>query len=225
MRDGPPAYDERVGSQGTPCLNDSCNPDFVTVPTNFLSIKEENPICDNYTIDTSLQPIHMSGSDLGSAIPLHRDDVHHLSLHSVSGCIETKIRLVGSNRETAVFNLETNARHICVSVIRSQQEFVLKVKSVKGSLKIRIPRKFNGPIKVTASSADRVQFSDEMKKQLMPLGSSLGDGLFFLGPGKLREGKPLGPDDWTGDKVNASSEHGSISFAFEDEPGGSCVIQ
>ena len=109
-----PAYDEQ-GPQGSTDWNNASHPDFVTVPTNFVAINEENSIRDNYTIDTSLQPIHMN-FDLGSAIPQHRDEVRHLALRSGNGYIQTKIRLIGSNRETAMLVLETQYRNIYVSV-------------------------------------------------------------------------------------------------------------
>jgi len=218
----PPAYDEQ-GPQGSTDSNNASNPDFVTAPTNFVAINEETSIRDNYTIDTSLQPIHMN---FGNAMPRHR---HHLALDSGSGYIQTKIRLIGSNRETAMLVMQTKKGNIYVSVIRSQQEFVLKARSIKGSLKIRIPRGFRGPIQATASSGDKIQFSDEMKKHIMPLSSSKGDWLGFLGPRKdprrVHAQRHPNVNDWTGDKVIAVSKEGSISFAFEDESEGSCVIQ
>ena len=111
----PPSYHEETGH----C---SANPDDVPVPnftmraTNFVSIDEEKSIRENYTIDTSLQPIHMN-FDLGMAIPTHRDEVRHLELRSRAGYIQTKIRLIGSHRETAMFLLETQGSDIDASVV------------------------------------------------------------------------------------------------------------
>ena len=53
--------------------------------------------------------------DLPTAVPARRDEVH-LELRSV-GYIQTKIRLVGANRETAMFVLETKERNIDASVV------------------------------------------------------------------------------------------------------------
>jgi len=81
----------------------------------------------------------------------------------------------------------------------------------------------------TGSPDERVRFSDEMKKLIMPLRSSHGNGLVFLGPWRAPRRdyhrEYPGVDDWTGDKVIAGSRRGTISFSFSDERGSSCVFQ
>jgi len=225
VREQPPSYHEGTGRRFA-SEEDEPTPDFTTRATNFVSIDERKSIRENYTINTSLQPIHLN-FDLGT-IPACRNEDHHLELRS-NGYIQTKIRLVGGNRETAILVLETKGGNLDASVVtRGQQEFVLRAKSNEGSLRIRIPRDFDGPIMYTGSPGKRVWFSDEMKKDIMPLRSSQGNGLVFLGRWRAprnHDQKHAGVDDWTGDKVIAESREGTISFSFSDEGGGSCVIQ
>jgi len=207
----PPAYDGQNGGART--QGSSNTNQFVSIPTNYLSITDVNAISGRWTIDTSwTPPPNVFGTSLS---PIIDNERQNLFLRSEHGAIRAKIRLVGDHQETALFNLETKRSEINVSVVsRGKQPFVLNVTSSGGNLRITVPRNFDGSIIHEATSSSYTSFSKEMEPNLVTVSMVHGNGKTLL----RRSNGDQKRQSIRGDQIVAKTEGGYIRFAYEDEP-------
>ncbi|KAJ7751544.1 hypothetical protein DFH07DRAFT_826354 [Mycena maculata] len=199
-------------------------------PTNFLSLSLDNStIKGTYVIDPaiSIPPLLLP--------PLAPDETEatrkNAFLHTNNGTIDVDLFVVGSGGEDAkpkgkVHMLlksssgRINARLHASAPVRPP--ISLSAHSSNGSINIRVPRSFRGPVTVRTQYGS-LKFAGELGAAVTTLNEVNGTHRAFIGDfsdwvggrGVHGDNKGVGEDAWPGDAISVETSNGSVRFQFD----------
>jgi len=124
--------------------------------------------------------------------------------------------------ERATFHCSSQNGDIQVYILpRSNQPFHLKAHSGKGSVRVYLPRDFNGPIEHETKNGT-MTFSSEIRPHITMCSTTGGIGKTFVGKWETSQLDRKGDSDfstskWLGDHLVISSNSGDLYIQYVDE--------
>jgi len=194
---------------------------FVTAATNYVYISDlNNSVKGSWKIDTDLSP------PPAFLAPLEHSERKNLYVHSRNGSLNAKIRLISLPKavyERATFHCSSQNGSVGVHILpRSNQPFHLKAHSANGSVRVYLPRDFNGPIEYYTRNGSTT-FSPEIRPHITMFSSTMGEGKCFLGDWQAFQlaqeagSSMISTSDWPGDHLVISSNNGNLYIQYVDE--------
>ncbi|KAJ7751543.1 hypothetical protein DFH07DRAFT_960953 [Mycena maculata] len=196
-------------------------------PTNFLSLSRGNSsIKGTYVIDPSMTipPFLLP--------PLAPDETEgtrrNAFLHTSNGAIDVDLFVVGGNGDGDVrpkgkvqmllrsSNGGISARLHASAAARSPINFAAR--SSNGSINIRVPRTFRGPVTVRTKNGS-MKFMGDLGAAVTTFNEVNGTHRAFIGDfsdwtgGMVGDSK--GEDAWTGDEITVETSNGGVRFQFD----------
>ncbi|KAF8331649.1 uncharacterized protein EI90DRAFT_2919520, partial [Cantharellus anzutake] len=190
-------------------------------PANYVYVSEKNnSIKGSWTIDTALSPPPAFLAPIEKAEDGERKNLY---VQSTNGSLNVKVRLISSQdvvrRRAALYCASANG-NVQVYVVSYHtdttfQAFHLVARSANGSIRVYLPRDFNGPIEHHTKNGTTV-FSPGIRPNVQTFSSTRGEGKSFVG--KIDDGSEIeSASDWTGDHLVISSNNGSLYIQYVDE--------
>jgi len=211
----PPADDDLLPPSYTDVTSGQ-SPAPLPPASNFISIHRINgSIKGTWVVDTDLKV----PAALLSPCP-STGERHNLSLTSLNGGITADVVLVSvsGKPDRASILLDTKNGGVNVNIIscnnNNNQPFKAVLKTCNGSIHVRLPRSFTGPIKHRTSNGT-YEFSKEIQERFRAISNECS----FVG--SWEDSGFVDYEGWDGYELEASTLNGSIKFSYYGEDPGS----
>ncbi|KAG9012951.1 hypothetical protein FRB90_006387 [Tulasnella sp. 427] len=181
---------------------------------NFLHIGQVNrAIDDSWTVDPLLR---IPPALMPSKSTEDKSELPNLYLKNTHYPIVARLYLVSERPCRSRIVIHARHKDATVTIVeRQSQSFYLNVKSSHATVKVAIPRDFNGPITLTNASG-KIELSEGIKTAMTPFSPPPSAVKMFIGSWDLYGGND-GSEEWMGDEVVLECAHKPIKLFFTDE--------
>ncbi|KAF7761902.1 hypothetical protein Agabi119p4_9894 [Agaricus bisporus var. burnettii] len=218
----PPTYSSLQHS--TLASEQSLRPSGSDNPTNFYSVcRGHDKVKETVTIDPNLY------TPPSLLLPMSPDETEetrkHVRLESIHGSVNATVNIVpvlrGEKCKIRMFMRSSHGGVFArINGPESRHPFQLVAHSTYGSVTLRLPRSFEGPIMISLRYGS-VKFSDEINKHLTTFGEANHVRHCFVGDlSRWHAGSDV---DWGGDEIVVEAKYGGVKIQYDDDAPGSVV--
>ncbi|KIJ29825.1 hypothetical protein M422DRAFT_268696 [Sphaerobolus stellatus SS14] len=184
--------------------------------TNFLTINRKNETVKGiYAINPTLPP------PPGAVISKDNDGKDlNLSLKSTNGPVNCLVEIIKGVDTKGPARLHAESENGSVTLVihdAQQNRFRLQAVSINGSVSIRIPSTYIGPIS-TMIKYGSLNIDTALRPKFQTISEIDEEGRFFLGD-YISAGYE-NDETWLMDHIRVESHYGGVNIAFIEEDGG-----